>query len=171
MRCVSSIAHDMKHRARTRTGFTLIETLLYIALFGIVIVGIVASAYVFFETGDRNQTKAMLQAETDFLIGKIDNALDGAQTIATPAPNTNASMLDLTKYDGTNVTITLSGGTLAKNGIALSNDNIAVTGITFIHSAPAGGQESVEAGIALTTRMSNGMFLTRTASTTRSIRK
>jgi type II secretory pathway pseudopilin PulG len=121
------------HRRRRGSGFTLIETLLYIALFGIIIVGIVASAYVFFESSDRNQTKSMLQSEGDFLIAKIDYALDGATAVTIPAANANGTTLTLSnaKYAGGTVTFARNGAMLEQNGVPLNNTNVSVTGIVL----------------------------------------
>src|SRR6185369_4359810 len=95
-----------------KRGFTLIETIVYLALFSILMFGIISSVYVLFENGDRNETKAMLQEEKAYLVGKINWAMSGAQTVVTPGANRSGPSLNVVKYDGTPVTITLSGNNM-----------------------------------------------------------
>jgi len=161
----------------SKRGFTLIETLVYIALFALIIGGFVAASYMLFETSDRNQTKAMMQEEENFLIGKINFALSGAQNIAAPfiiAPATTASdtTLTLMKYDGTVVVITLANGTTTYNGQPLNNSNVTVSRLVFIHTYAGGtNPESVEAGFTISARTPTGALVSETASTTRYLRK
>ncbi|MFS6835634.1 type II secretion system protein J, partial [Staphylococcus aureus] len=67
---------------RSSHGFTIVEVLVYLGLFGLIMVGIVATAYNIFETSGRLQTRAMLTAEGNFLLGKINWAMNGATAIA-----------------------------------------------------------------------------------------
>ena len=57
---------------KSGAGFTLIEVLVYLALFGLIMSGAVVSAYQMFEASGRNQTRAMIQEEGDFIVAKID---------------------------------------------------------------------------------------------------
>jgi Tfp pilus assembly protein PilE len=155
-------------------GFTLIETLVYLALFAIMIGGIVSAAYLLFETNDRNQTKAMLQEEKNFVVSKINWALNGVNPALsiTPAANTSAATLVVTKYNGTTVTINPSGSTVTFNGTALNNSNVTISKLVFIHTYAGGtNPESIEAGFTITTRTPEGATISQIASTTSYIRK
>ena len=153
-------------------GFTLIETIVYIALFAILMTGIISSIYMLFESGNRNESKAMLQEEKAYLVGKINNALSGMQTITSPAVNSSGTSLSLTKYDGTNISMGLSGTNITYGGVALNNTNIKVSKLVFIHTYAGGvNPESVEAGFTLTVTTPNGAIISQTASTTRYLRK
>lgn len=116
-----------------RRGFTLIETLVYLALFAIVLFGIVATTYAYFETVGRNQTKAMLQEEGQFMLGKIAYAMSGAKTISIVG-----SVLTITKYNGTSVVIQRSGTDLTYAGAILNNTNTSVIGLSFAAVSPGG---------------------------------
>src|SRR6185503_14666830 len=117
---MSSTSHSRRRRGIARTslvlsltsmskrGFTLIETIVYLALFSILMTGIISSVYLLFENGDRNQTKAMLQEEKEYLLGKINWSLSGVQTV-TPSSSFSANTLNVVKYDGSPVTLALSG--------------------------------------------------------------
>ncbi len=157
-------------------GFTLIETIVYLALFSILMTGIIASVYALMESGDRNQTKAMLQEEKEYLLGKLNWALSGAQTVSTPVAGFSGTSLNIVKYDGTPVTLSRVGTkmTFKTTGapVDLNNDSVMVTNLVFIHTYAGGANpESVEAGFTLTATSTNGMTITQTASTTRYIRK
>jgi prepilin-type N-terminal cleavage/methylation domain-containing protein len=164
--------------SKTDRGFTLIETLVYLALFAIIIGGIMSAAYALFESSDRNQTKAMMQEEKDFMIAKIDMALTGAKTISAPAANASGSMLTLTKYDTTSATVgfTVVSGAFGNMWLntstnILNNSNVKISRVVFIHKAPGGtSPESVEAGFTITATTPQGSTISQTASTTRYIR-
>ena len=52
-------------------GFTLIETIVYLGLFAIVMTGLVATSYGYFGNIGRNETKAILQEEKDFILNSL----------------------------------------------------------------------------------------------------
>ena len=56
-------------------GFTLIETIVYLALFSILMGGAIVAAFNIFESAGRQQTHTMLQEEGNFLIAKINEAV------------------------------------------------------------------------------------------------
>ena len=160
-------------------GITLVETLIYLALFTIVVGGLVASAYALFESSDRNQTKAMLQMEQDFLIAKIDWALDGAESISVPID----SRLSVTMWDAsirnpvqiclssTAMRLSLQGVSCETLGDVLNNTNVHISNLIFIHTKSAGidASERVEAGFTISATTPNGMTISQIASTTRYI--
>ncbi len=153
-------------------GFTLIETLVYLALFGIMVGGFVVSAYGMFESSDRNLAKAMLQQEKNFAMGTVQWALSGAQTVSVPAVGASAGTLTLTKYGGTVVSIMESSGVVLVNGNPITNSNVVISNLVFIHTHPGGtNPESVEAGFTISARTPDGKIIAQTASTTRYIRK
>ncbi|MBI5470120.1 prepilin-type N-terminal cleavage/methylation domain-containing protein [Candidatus Kaiserbacteria bacterium] len=155
--------------SRYSAGITLIETLVYLALFTIVIGGLLASAYAFFESGGRNQTKAMMQLEQDFLASKINWALDGAESVAVPS----AARLSVTMRDaseGNPVQICLAGsdmrlsvgGVTCASAETLNNSNVRISNLVFIRT-----QARLEVGFIISATTSNGMIISQTASTTR----
>src|SRR4051794_9129495 len=113
----------MKLRQR---GFTLIETLIYLALFALIITGIVSAAYMLFETGDRNQAKSMLQDEKDFLSARIDYALVG-----TKVASVAGTSLTAVKYDASSVTIAQSSGGITIAGNRMNNTDTTISDTQF----------------------------------------
>jgi type II secretory pathway pseudopilin PulG len=149
-------------------AFTLVETLVYIALFGILVGGFVVSAYNLFESNDRNQTKAMLQQEKEFVIGKINWALGSAKTVTVSTPDS----LTVTNYDNSTIVLGLIDDAFAVGGASTTNSNVIVSNLVFIHTYAGGtNPDSVEAGFTISALTPDGKTVTQAASTTRYIRK
>jgi len=160
-------------------GFTLIETLIYIALYAIIMGGAIVAVYAIFESAGRNQGKAMLQEEGMFLAGKLSWALSGVKTINIPALGATSSELSVTKYNDTTVTITVSatGTMMIQNEgtlLPLNNTNTEVGGLLFVHTGTSSAgmvPEGIRASFALSLRTPNGMIITQDFSATRYLRK
>lgn len=172
---------------KSGAGFTLIETMVYLSLFSLMMGGVVVSAYNIFESTGRSQTRAMIQEEGDFIIGKIDWSLSGIQVVSAPtlpalgAGCTQSDTLSVTKWDGSvgTIIINLSGGNILlarlgnlANSTPLNNSNVTVSGLLFRHCGAGGNNpESVEASFTLTARTPNGMTISRNFFTSDFIRK
>lgn len=164
-------------------GFTLIETLVYLALFAILMGGGAIAAYNLFDAAVHGGTRVMLQEETDFIMAKVEWALYGAQSVTAPATGTTGNSITIVKWNappsgnpivisrnGTDLTLSQGGGTPA----VLNNTNIEISNITFNHVAAAGDgtvPEYVETVITVTARAGNGFVLSRTATSTVYLRK
>lgn len=148
-------------------GFTLIETLVYLALFAIMIGGIVLASYMLFESSDRNQAKAMLQEEKNFLLSKINYALSGAKTVSA-----SGATLAVSKYDGTSATISLSGTDLWWNSSSrvLNNTNVKISNLSFVRTL-TGTVERVEGSFTISGNTPEGTTISQVGSTTVYLRK
>ncbi len=148
-------------------GFSLIETVIYVGLFTLCIGGLVIASYMFFETSERNQTKAMLQEEKNFVSAKIKWTLSGAKTINLPAIGASGSTLSALNYDGTTHVITLSGTDIKLGATVLNNSNVLISRLVFMHTYAGGtNPESVEAGFTITSKTPDGKTVSEEASTT-----
>lgn len=167
---------------RPSRGFTLIEALVYLALFSILMGGAVIAAYNLFEAAARGTTRTMLQEETDFLIAKATWAASGAKSITSPSAGTTGGALTVVKWDssyGNPIVITTNGGNMVmtKSGgaqVVLNNTNVSVTHFSVTHDLGAGdgfSPESVTVALTLSARASDGALLSRAATTTVYIRK
>lgn len=159
-------------------GFTLLEALIYLALFAIMMTGVMAGAFGIIESSGRNQAQAMLQEEGNFIIGKIHYALGGASQVTAPA--STGATLTTTKYDSTSVTVALNGTAIDikdennPTAIGVTNTNVSVTGLTFTCTAASGdgiNPENVTATFTLETRVPNGMPVTQDFTTTVYLRR
>lgn len=163
-------------------GFTLIEAIVYLALFTILMGGGVAAAFNLFEAASRGDTRTMLQEETDFLIAKVNWTMSGAQAVTAPSTGATGGALTVVKWDtsvgnpiviarnGTNLVMTKAGG----SEIILNNTNVQITDLSFTHVAASGDgvdPESVTGVITLSARTPSGAVLYRQATTTVYLRK
>lgn len=163
-------------------GFTLIEAIVYLALFSILMGGGVVAAYSLFDATTRAGTRTMLHEETDFLLGKIDWALSGAEAVTAPGAGSAGSTLTIAKWDaafgdplviarnGDNLVMTRGGGAAE----ILNNTNVSVTSVSFEHVADPGNgtvPEYVVAVIRTSAPTPAGMLLSRVGTTTVYLRR
>lgn len=151
---------------KQQSGFTLIETLVYLGLFSIIIVGVVAVAYATFEGNGRLQTKDIVQEEGDFLLAKINRALGSAKSVTI-----SGTTLDITKWDSTHAIFSLSGTTLQLGGVNLNNSNTQITGLNFVNNGHGTPVEDVIASFTLQTKTPNGQTYSENFTTTKYLRK
>ncbi len=119
------------------------ETIIYIALFGLLMTGTVIAAYNLLDSGARNEKAVSVQEEGTFLNRKINWALLGATAMATP----DESTLSITRPDlgannpvvihenGADITMTRGTGPTT----TLNSGAYPVTNMTFLigHSGNA----------------------------------
>lgn len=130
---------------KKQAGFTLLETLIYLALFAILIGGVLASVYSITENSGKIQAQTVLQQEANFILMKIDWAITGSTAIVSPAVGVTDNNLQLTKSSGS-VFFQPSGGNKLqiKEGTGpftdLNNDDVVITAISFQHVAGGSGK-------------------------------
>ncbi len=98
------MTHSM-HAHHNNRGFTLLETIIYIGLFGIMMSGIFVSIYPLLTGAERLTRGIVTEGEAAFILAKIEHALSDTITstdgiISTPTEGTHADELRIT-YDGT----------------------------------------------------------------------
>lgn len=152
-----------------RRGFTLIETMIYLAIFAILIGGMVVAAYLLFESIGRLQTSAMVMQEEQFLMATIERLLQDAASVSFPLSGGSGSTLALTSFGEGASTVSLAGADIRLDGVVLNNTNVRVTSLSFSRSAST--PDRLIAEITLQTNTSNGQLITYSASTTKYLRK
>lgn len=170
----------LKNRKNKQAGFSMIETVVYLGLFGIIIGGVMVSIYSLFEGTMRNQTKAMVQEEGTYILGKIDWALTGANSVSVSPTglqlyiNRNGiNPLDnpLT-FDASGGRMTLSRGT--STPITLNNSNIQVMSTVFSHAVESGDgivPENIKVSFTLSALTPNGQSYSQNFSAVKYLRK
>lgn len=153
----------------SRTGFTLIETIIYIALFSLMMTGILLSAYQLIANSSMAEASVTAQEEGNFVLRKISWVLTGTSSVAqitTPALGAYANTLSLVRGDGTTIDMCLknqtiwmrenkTGGTCADSSYAsTTTSNVQVTSLQFQYS-------SAPAGIIASTTISGVVFTTK----------
>lgn len=151
---------------QTSKGFTLIETIVYIALFAIIMSMGLMTTYQLLQGSAQVSGKASVQDEENFVLRKIDWALSGASNVSVPTQTT----LTVTRYDSNTVDFRLNGtvieireSAIGTTYIPITTSNMKVNALTFTYIPPTGtGPAGVRAVMKI-----NGFD----ASTTRYIRK
>jgi type II secretory pathway pseudopilin PulG len=125
-------------KLKTNKGFTLVETLVYTAIFVIMVGGIATFATNIQSSRLRMQTLLEVNDQGNSIVRTIGQAIRNADSINSPTIGSNDSSLDLATLDiGTNPTnIYQTGETLyitegGNDPVALSNNKVQVTNLTF----------------------------------------
>ncbi len=140
-------------------GFTLIETIIYIALFGFFMSGVVLCVYGMMQSGDQFSRRNTASDEGAFVTAKLDWALRSLGSITTPASGYGTS-LSVTRTDGTQVDVRLNSGVIEMriNGgsyIPLTTSNVTVTSLGFNTFS------ATQPGIEASTTINGLSFMTR----------
>lgn len=163
-------------------GFTLIEALVYLALFSILMGGAVVAAYNLFDSSLKVGTRTMLQGESDFMLAKIDWVLSGAKGVTAPTAGVVGSTLTVAKWDtsaGDPMMVTVTGGDLiltrgTNAPVILNNTNTRVDSVQFNHTLGSGDgvvPEMVETVLTISAMTPTGLSVTRIATTTTYLRR
>ena len=160
-------------------GFTLIETVIYIALYALIIGGIVVSVYALIESSGQNKTKAMVHEEGLFILSKIENSLTNADSVASADPST-ISIIDSSLPASSNPTIfSVSSGAMSvargnNPKEILNNSNTKVANPSFAYTKESGDGtllESVRIEFTLETLTAHGKAYSENFATTIYLRK
>lgn len=163
-------------------GFTLIEVLIYLALFSILMGGAVIAAYSLFDSSLKVGTRTMLQEESDFMLAKIDWVMSGAKAVTAPAAGVTGSSLTVAKWDtslGDPMSVTQTGGQLfltrgTNAAVVLNNTNTTVASVVFNHIEGSGDgtvPEGVETVLTISAYTPTGITVTRVATSTSYLRR
>jgi len=147
-----------KDRLRNlQSGTTLIEVMIYLALFTIIIGGSLVSVHQIVESTNKLQSKVVLQEEANFILRKINWAINGAtlmSAVATPPslsitnplqPPTDSPIV----FDLNNGYIRLKKGSDLESN--LNSQNVSVSNLVFTYTAPDGDKPaSIKASFTLT---------------------
>jgi type II secretory pathway pseudopilin PulG len=148
-------AHHNKNR-----GFTLLETIIYIGLFGIIFSGIFVSIYPLFTGAERLTRNIVIEGETAFILAKLHHALSDSITspdgvVTTPAEGASADELVIEYGGNERYAFALDDSnafcsaplickmlTLSIDGNAelpLNAQRVQIKNFSVAHTAPTGG--------------------------------
>ncbi len=141
-------------------GFTLIETVIYIALLGFLMSTAVLGAYQILQGSNEVSTQTIVQDEGSFVLRKIDWAMSGAQSVDASIPQN----LFITRYDGIVAHFQLNTGstpdhlTLSADGSAgpITTENVNVNAFDIAEIPPSG---STPGGFVATTTIDGVDFV------------
>jgi hypothetical protein len=154
-----------KNILKINRGTTLIETIVYLALFVILFGGAVVAAYNLIESNGRTQTHVLLQEEGNFLVGKINWVLSGVESVQMPGTNLSGSTLKVVKYSPSTLNplvLTLNSGNMTlstnndPNPPTLNNTNVTISNLSFTQIYTGGTNPiSVKFSFTLTAKTQN----------------
>src|ERR1041384_4705327 len=111
-------------------GFTLIEVIIYIALFSLLMGTAFVTAYQLIDGTQKLNVKTTTQEEGNFVMRKLDWALSGISGITTPTVGNISNTLTLTRYDGNTIDIFLTANqvqikeNLTGNTLPITTNNV-----------------------------------------------
>lgn len=122
---------------KQNSGITLVETLIYIALFILLIGAGMISAFYIIDSSERNKTDLSTTTEAQFLLRKIDWALTGVTSINTPSSGNSEDTLSVEKIGGENVVINFNSNRVqisrGGNTEYLTAERVKIENLLFNH--------------------------------------
>lgn len=129
-----------------KRGFTLIEIVLYLALYSILIGGVMVALYTLIESQHRNTSYALLEEEGNFITTKITWILSTTNSIQLPVNTGN--ILSVTATDGSHIQVYLQSGNIVfatnSNPYILNSDVISIHDLLIIYSVFTSADESID---------------------------
>ena len=108
----------INHQRASKSGFTLLETIIYLALFVLLFTGVLASTYTFFSGAENISAVIVQENESAFVVQKMTSLLTSASAVSQPSMGNTGSVVTFTTYGGTQYSFALDGSaiTYATNG-------------------------------------------------------
>jgi prepilin-type N-terminal cleavage/methylation domain-containing protein len=139
-----------------QSGLTLIELLLYIAIFSIIITAVVSISISATAQRVRNNAIAEVDYQGEAVISYIMQTIRNSQTINSPSPNNTSGSISVNTNllannptvfdsvsDGLRQRIRVREGNPSTDNF-LTNNRVTVTNISFTNSAIVGGRDSIK---------------------------
>jgi len=139
-------------RKKTKnSGFTLLEFIIYIAVFAIVILGIVTFMLFTIQSRVKNQVVAEVEQQGAQVMQMVTQTIRNGEGINSPTIGTSANSLSVDTIDiGVDPSIfSLSGGVIqiseaGGGAIDLTSDQINITSLTFENNAVTGTHDTIK---------------------------
>ncbi len=146
-----------------RSGFTLIELLLYVGITSIILFAISLFFSVLLQSRIKSDTVTDVEQQGAQAVLVMTQAIRNADAVNAPLPGASASSLSLTTSStGPSPTVfSLSGGALTLTQgvavpIALTNDRVIVSALTFTNLARSGTPDIIRVSFVLTAVNASG---------------
>jgi len=151
-------------RTHLQKGFTLIEAILYVAIFGILLTALLGASVTLVQSSGQGNTIAMLSEEGNFLLNKLSYELSNATLV--DAPLLGQSGNSLTVQADMFTAGPLRDGLYITQGLTqpqmLNNSNTWISGLWFYHeAADDSAPESVGVHFTLHARSGTGRVLSQ----------
>lgn len=165
------ISTNLNHAGFLRQGTTLLEVIVYVALFSLLLGLTMTSLYQILDGSTRNRINQEVETEAGFLMQKIEWILLGTDVINQPAAGASSSLLSVQKYNFSPnpVVFDLDSGKMkmARGGepaVVLNSDGVRIEQLVFDHLAAIGRRpEAIK--VTLTAMASSSEILSNPAVT------
>lgn len=131
------------YKNKTKKAFTLVETLLYIALVGILLTSIVTFLSAILATESKNEAIFEVDQQATFVIDKVTDTIRNAEAINSPSAGSNGNSLSLEMANASEdpTVFSLNGGIMeitegSSGSIPISTNNVTISGLTFYNLTP-----------------------------------
>ena len=138
-------------------GFTLVETIIYVALLSIVTSFVMVVFYQLIGSNDQHRNRMEVDSEANFMMQKMVWAIIGASAINSPAINSTGTSLSIDKFNyGQNpIVFDLNSRNLriskaSSTGALLGSPRVFVDTIIFEH---VGAVQSAPEGVRITLKV------------------
>ncbi len=134
-------------KRKNNAGFTLMETMIYIALFGILMSGAVVGVYNLVLSNDRNILESRIQEEGVFINRKINWALTGATSVSVNGGGDTLTINRPSLGVQSPLKITTTSGLVyisrgAGVSVPISSERFKIHDMNFVYTASVNGRPS-----------------------------
>lgn len=143
-------------RSNNQAGFTLIELLLYVAIVSSLLAAIVAFLMMSIDARVKNQSIAEVDQQGVFAMEQIAKVVRNANSISSPAAGSSSGTLVVTVPTAnlSPTTFDVGSGSLritegASSAVALTNNNVQVSNLTFTNLSRSGTNGVVQISFVL----------------------
>lgn len=84
-------------KLKNNAGFTLVEVLIYSALFSLMMVGMLGAVYMVIQGANQSKARLLIDDEANFVLRKINWTLSGISAINLPGPSSTGANLSVDK--------------------------------------------------------------------------
>lgn len=159
---------------KTRNGFTLIEILVFMALFSVIVIVLTDLFSSTLQVRTESEATASVQADTTYIVARLMHDIARASAVTVPSLGGSGASLQIT-INGINYSYTQSGENLTltnSNGTdVLNSSETTVSGVSFTRLGNGVAKDSVRIAFTVTSRtVKNSGPETRTMQTTIGLR-
>lgn len=145
----------------SKNGFTLVETLIYIAIIGVVTISFISFSISISNSRNKNYVVQEVQANIRFSLAKISEKIRGAENVLSPAEGNSSTTLELDMPGAEpDLTFRVNEGVLelvqgVGSPIPLTSDEVKVSNLKFFNHSSSGETENVGINLKIDYRSNN----------------
>ncbi|HEX3095554.1 MAG TPA: prepilin-type N-terminal cleavage/methylation domain-containing protein [Patescibacteria group bacterium] len=115
----------------SQSGFTLIETIIYIGLLVLIMSAVILATYNMIASTDKSQYRSLIHNDAQFAVRKLSWTLNGASSVTISGTAPNQTLTIHYPSPTADKVIDLNSGKIRVGGTPLNGDIAPVTSLTF----------------------------------------